>query len=465
MPTLAELRNEWAEAVAKAQELAAGRDQDGFDRAWADAETKRRQFENMERADAAEKALEGRGPTVTDLRDPNDAKGNVVPNVSAAQANAKPNQHIEVAPGKFIPFATKTTEGYNRRSPASVQLPEIMARYEPGSELWEEADLQRRAMNIYLRKGLNATEWNDPNLRRALNALQEDTDSEGGYLVPTDQRVELIHDPGNRGGALRGVSRVLQTSRDGGTIPTGSTITWAGIAEEATPTVSDPAFNQVTFTIRKSGANMLLSEELLSDSAVNLPAFIGTIVDEESGEYEDQQGIEGDGTTEPLGLRTTGPAANGGAISDITDLLTLAAPTLTEIVSAYFELPAQFRGNATWYTTSSFMARVASISATGGQQWILPDGSGRPQLNILGAPVIMFDGTGWDNAAAIAANEEVGAIGDFSKYVFMDRLGVVVRRDDSLGFASDQVYFKARKRYDSFYTLANAFRILKAAAS
>ncbi len=84
---------------------------------------------------------------------------------------------------------------------------------------------------------------------------------------------------------------------------------------------------------------------------------------------------------------------------------------------------------------------------------------------LLGAPVEMFDGTGWDNAAAIAANEEVGAVGNFSNYIFMDRLGTSVRRDDSVYSASDQILIRARKRYDSFFADENAFRILKGATA
>lgn len=461
MATLTALKNEAREALEKARQIASGGDKPAYEAAWADYENKYEAFQRAEKLESASKLFDDDRPTLNDIRNPDDAQD--APNVDRHIANQAPGGYMQVAPGRIVPFATRATEGFIKNSPVSVQLPSIMARYSP--ELHAEADLQRAAFTAYLRGGANARAFNDPALRRALNALQEGTDTEGGYLVPIDQRVEIIHNPGNPGGVTRRISRVLQTSRDGGTIPTGTTITWGAIAEEATPTVSDPAFAQVSFTIRKSGANMLLSEELLADSAVNLPAFIGQIVDEESGEYEDTQSVEGDGTTEPLGLRTTGPAGNGGAISDITDLLTLAAPTLTEIVSAYFELPAQHRGRATWHMTSSLMARIAAISATGGQQWVLPDASGRPSLQILGAPVVMFDGTGWDNAATIAANEEVGAFGDFNRYVFMDRVGIVVRRDDSLGFASDQVYFKARKRYDSFYTMADAFRILKGAAS
>lgn len=461
MATVTELRNEAREALAKAQELAASDDKEAYQRAWDAFTGAKEKLDRAEQAASAAKDLADR-PTIPDLRDPSDAED--VPNVPKAKANERPDGFIELQSGVIVPYATKHTEGYIKNSPAAVQLPSIMARY--GPDLRAEAELQRKAFAVYIRSGARARAFaEDPKLANALRALntamQEDTDSEGGYLVPTDQRMELLHDPGVPGGVTRRISRVLQTSRDGGTIPSGASVTWGAIAEEATPIDVAPVISQVSFTIRKSGMNFTLSEELLADSAVDLPAYIDRLVTENSGRYEDQQAIEGDGSTEPLGLRTTGSAQ--GNVSDITDLLTLAAPTLAEIVNAYFELPAQYRDGAVWHTTSSFMARVAAISATGGQQWILPQGSGRPMLNILGAPVVMFDGTGWDDAATIAANEELGAFGNFQNYIFVDRLGTVVRRDDSVAFRSDQVAFKARKRYDSFFAIPNAFRILKAA--
>lgn len=467
MATLTELRNEWSEAIAKAKILAEDGNQEGFDRAWADAEDKRRRFDNLEKVENSQRPPEDR-PVYTDLRNPNDAHD--APSVSAAEANKNPKGFIRLADGAYVPYASKTSEGFIRNSPASVQLPSVMARYEPGGELFHQAHLEREAFRIWARKGINGVLAEDSHrsmggaLIKALNALQEDTDSEGGYLVPADERMELIHDPGSPGGVTRGISRVLQTSRDGGTFPTGTTVTWGAIAEEATPSDSDPAFDQVPFTIRKSGVNMTLSEELLGDSAVNLPAFIGRLVDETSGRYEDQQAIEGDGSTEPLGLRTTG--APQGNIADVTDLITLAAPTIQEILNAYFELPAQFRGPGLyWHMTSSLMARIAGLSATGGQVWLLPNGADRPGFSIFGTPVVMYDGTGWDNAATIAANEEVGALGNFNWYWFVDRLGVTIRRDDSVGFRSDQIAFKARKRYDSFFAENGAFLILKGATS
>lgn len=463
MVALTVLRNDAQEALAKAQQLAEAGDSAGYEAAFKDYEAKKVAFQRAAKLEEESKLFHDDGPRdVTDIRDHNDAQPNttVVPSVPAAVANANPKGFMAIAPGVYVPFATRRTEGYIRNSPEAVQLPHIMQRYEPGSDIWNEAMLQREAFNVYARSGKNSARFNDPKLLRALNALQEGTDSEGGYLVPIDQRVEIEHDPGFPGGTLRSISRILQTSRDGGTIPSGTTVTWGKIAEEASPTPSDPAFGQVPFTIRKSGANTLASIELLADSASNIPAFLGQIADESSGGYEDQQGVEGDGTTEPLGLRTAG--AVQGTISDQN--VTAAGLTLANMVDLWTSLPAQFRRSprARVFTTSTFFGKMAAISATGGQQWMLPNMNG-PVPSLLGIPIVFYDGTGWDDAAALAATEEFGAIGDFNKYVFMDRIGLTVERFDERYADSDQVLFRMRKRYDSFFTLSNAFRIIKGA--
>jgi HK97 family phage major capsid protein len=461
--TARELHNETLEALAAWREATGDADKpkaelEQAEKAYHAAFAK---WETAKKQEDAAKALEAGKPVPgqdVDFRE--NADPNAVKPVKPELANRAPEGFKDLGNGVIVPFASKTTEGFIRTYPAAVQRPEIMARY--GPELQAEAQRQRDAFAMYMRLGHDAMKRKAPELYTVLNAMQEDDDSEGGYLVPSDQRIELIHDPGSPGGTLRRISRVLQTSRDGGTFPSGTTAAWGKIAEEQDPGETDPVFAQVTFTIRKSGINFKMSEEFLADSATNVVEYLNSLVREESGRYEDQQGIEGDGTTEPLGLRVAGAH---GTIGDITDLLTLAAPTLAEILNAFYELGAQFRENATWHMSSSFWARVLAISSSGGQIWTLPSGQERPRPLLLGSPVEMFDGTGWDNAATIAASEEVGAIGDFRHYVFMDRLGTVMTRDDSVYTASDQVLIKARKRYDSFFDLAAAFLILKGATS
>lgn len=462
MATVTELRNEAAEALAKAKSLAESGTESDYKNAWADYEKRQSAYKRAFDIAEAEKALgtpENQLPKSTDFR--NAADADVVKTASTEEANANPKGHVEIAKGVYVPYATADTEGYIKKYPVAAQHPDILKRLSP--ELRQVKDQQEQAFAMYFRRGRGWMAQHKPEMLKILNALQEDTDSEGGYLVPTDQRFDIIRNPGVRGGVMRPRSTTFTTTRDGGTFPTATSVTWGGIAEEASNADSDPAFGSVPFTIRKSGANNRLSLELLADSGVNIPALLGVLYSEASGRYEDQQGIEGDGTTEPLGLRSTGSAQ--GTISDITNLLTLAAPTAAQVLDAYFQLPAQWRANSSFYTTSSFMSRVVQIGATAAGIHFIEMLTGEPGMTLLGRPVFFFDGTGWDDAATIAANEEVGCIGDFNQYYFIDRVGMSVFRDDSVYFNTDQVAFKARKRYDSMFAIADAFRILKGAAS
>lgn len=460
MPTLLEARNEWAEALTKAKDLAG--DAAAYETAWADAESKRKTFENLQKVSESEKNLALPANQVTemanDLRNKGDAE--LIKPVTADLANTDPSKFVKVGENIY-PIASKDSEGWMKGRAVAVQHPDILKRL--GAEDRKVKALQEDAFAYYFRYGLNQMAQRRPDLvphLKALNALQEDTDSEGGYMVPTDQRFEVIRDPSYTGGNLRQRATIFNTTRDGGTFPTATTVTWAGIAEEATPSDSDPTVGQVPFTIHKAGANNRLSVELLADSAVNLPALLGVLYGQAKGRFEDQQGIEGDGTTEPLGLRSANHAAV--SISDITDVWA-DPPTALEISKAFFELPAQYRNdNTAWWMTSSMFSKIFTVNSAAAGMHMADLLTGAPTLSLLGKPVFFYDGTGWDDAATLSSGEEAGAIGDFSTYYLIDRMGMSVYRDDSVYFNSDQVAFKARARMDGRWTIANAFRILKA---
>lgn len=436
-----------------------------YNRQWSDFQAKDRDWQDAEqiaKAEAAGQTPEGQRPRPSDdFRNHNDA--DPIPSVDKGIANLNPERFVQIAQGVIVPVATKDTEGYIRKYPVAVQHPSILARLNP--ELREEADKQSQAFSAYIRKGRGWVARNKPELLPFLNALQEDTDSEGGYLVPTDQRTELIIDPGAPGGVTRAESAVFTTTRDGGAWPTMTDGGWGAIAEEAAGGENDPSFGQVPFTIRKSGVNTKLSEEFLADEASNVVAALIASMQRLKGRYEDEQAIGGDGSTEPLGLRTTG--APQGNVGDITDLLTKAGPTVAEIVNAWAELPAQFREDAVFHTTSSFFGTLCGIESANGGVSFIRELTMSPTPRLLGNRIVMFDGTGWDSGAvSLSADVEVGAFGSFRRYYyFIDRVGgLTVRRDDSRYADTDQVLFRGRTRYDSFFAENNAFRILKAAS-
>lgn len=461
MPTLQQLKNEASVALAAAtaivDERGAGPE---YDAAFKDYESKRDAYKARETLDNEQKLFaDEKRPAPSELRNPTDADW--IPGQKSIESSKDLADGVILkgADGKpeFMPYARPDREGWRKSYPVSAQQASILRRLP--DELLHKKALEEEAFRVYLRHGLAGFRGKD-DLYAHLKDLQEGTDSEGGYLVPTDQRTDIIVDPGNPGGVTRGISSVFSTTRDGGNWPTLSTdLTLAAVAEEAAFAESDPAFGQVTFTIRKVGRAVDLSYELLADSAVDLPRLLGNRFTAAKGRYEDQQAIEGDGTTEPQGLRVA-------SVSDITDLWTLAAPTAVEVIGAFYELPAQFRPNAYWHMSSSAFKWVVSAGSASAGIHLVDLIQNAVEPRVLGRPVVFFDGTGWDDATAIAANEEIGAIGDFRQGMyFIDNGSPSVSRSDDVAFRSDQVVFKYRVRYDQRVALTNAFRILKGATS
>ena len=332
--------------------------------------------------------------------------------------------------------------------PAAVQPKWV--RDQMGDSFKEEADFYIQTWAKWFRdRSPNAQKFWQLASPDELKAMQEGTDNEGGYFVPEEFRTQVVHNTGVPGGVHRQHCTVLTTSLKDGYLPTMGSVAWAAIAEEAAFGDTTPAAGQVTFTIRKAGGTVKVSNELLEDSAVNLPALLSQIFGEAQGRYEDQQLVEGDGSSEAEGLRTSA--------TDGTDTDGTSAVTIADIQTWFYDLPAQFRSNAVISTTSSFMQQVNTLDVTSSKGSL----TAAPADALLGRPTVLFDGTGWDNAAAIATNEEVGCIGDFSNYYFIDRIGMSIRRDDSIYVANDQVGFFARSRYDGRVGLADAFRIFK----
>ena len=335
--------------------------------------------------------------------------------------------------------------------PAAVQP--TWVREQMGDNLKDEARFYQDTWSKWFRdRSPNAAKFFQTATADELKAMQEGTDSEGGFFVPEDFRTQVIHNTGVPGGVHRPYATVLTTSLKDGYLPTLGSVSWAAIAEEAAYGDTQPTIGQVSFNIRKAGGTTKVSSELLEDSAVNLPALLSQIFGEAQGRYEDTQLIGGDGTTEAEGIRTSA--------TDGTDSAANNAVAIGDFQNWYFDLPAQFRNNAIISTTSSVMAQVAALDVTANKGSL----TAAPASNLLGKTTVLFDGTGWDDAVAIGADEEIGCIGDFSNYYLIDRIGMSMRRDDSIYVANDQVGFFARSRYDGRLGLADAFRIFKIAS-
>lgn len=449
MPTSTEHYNAARASLEKAKAALEEQNTTAYDAHWVDYTKSLDLGHKAKATEEAEKALTPDGSdNIQDYRSEHEA--GLIKTVDRSLAK----DGVELANGRVVPFATKDSEGYIKGYPAAVQHPLIMQRY--GPELRKEAQVYSDAFMRYFRKGYRSLDADH------IKALQEGTDSEGGFLVPSDQvKLPYVHDPGVQGGTIRPISSNFTTTRDGGDWPTVGSVLWASVAEEAAlPTTTDPVFGQVTFAIKKIMGHHKVAAELLEDSAVDIGGIINFLYAESLGRYEDQQAIEGDGTTEPEGIRTSGGTDSTGAgLIDASD-----GWDAGNVLQIYFQLQSSFRGNATWHTTGTTAARMFAIGAAAAGIHFVPESSfnGAPTLGFMGRPLVMFDGTGWDTT--LSGTNEYGCLGDFRQYYFINRVGMSIRRLDELYAGNDQVGFVARVRYDGVVALDTAFLIMKGEA-
>ena len=282
-------------------------------------------------------------------------------------------------------------------------------------------------------------------------ALSEGTDSAGGFTVPTYTEPSVVVNSGAFGDQIRPRVRQFNVSTDAGTIPTSGGVSVSAIAEAGaiTGAESDPTFTGVTFAINKYGALTRVSDELLADSATNIPALLSDLFGTAFGQFQDKTIIN----------QILASAASDHRMASAT------AVVANDLTGIFYVLPAQHRGGgAHWIMTSQIGALIAAIGSTSAGQHVATDLTTSPATTLLGKPVI-YDDNGANLATSITANNECAIFGDLNQFGFINREGRTLKRLNELYAGNGQVGFLATERNDAEVLLPTAFEVLKAAAS
>ena len=313
----------------------------------------------------------------------------------------------------------------------------------------QQIEKKGRASDEYKRNFWNAMRLQG-NPYEIRNALQEGTDSEGGYLVPDEYERTLVQALEEEN-VFRRLAKVIQTSSGDRKIPvvaTKGTASW--IDEEGAYLESDDSFGQVSIGAYKLGTMIKVSEELLNDSVFDLESYISREFARRIGAKEEESFFTGDGTGKPLGIL----AATGGAETGIT-AASATAITADELIDLFYSLKAPYRRNAVWVLNDSTIKAIRKLKDNQGQYLWQPSlTAGAPDL-LLGKPVRTSA-----YMPAIAADAKTIAFGDFSYYWIADRQGRSFKRLNELYAATGQVGFLASQRVDGKLILPEAIKVL-----
>ena len=280
------------------------------------------------------------------------------------------------------------------------------------------------------------------------NALQEGTNSEGGYLVPEEFENRVV-DKLKELNVIRRYAHVIRTSSKHAIPVEASAGVAAWIAEEGQYQGTDPAFGQVVLDAYKVGQMIKVSDELLEDTQFDLAGYLADQLASAIAAAEEAAFCTGNGSGKPTGLFTS---ASGDAA-----VTTAAADKITadEIIDLIYSLKAPYRKNARFYLNDSTIKVIRKLKdGNGNFIWQPALTEGQPD-RLCGFPVEATQ------APAVAAGAYVIAFADLDYYWIADRSGVDLRRLDQTYAATGQVGFRGSRRVDAKPVVKEAIKLLK----
>jgi HK97 family phage major capsid protein len=284
--------------------------------------------------------------------------------------------------------------------------------------------------------------------------LQENVDSEGGFLVPTEESRELLtlataeSQLYSRTRKIPMSSNTLKlnyikdTDRSSGTVFGGVRMYF--VAEEGTTTATKPALGQVTLSLNKLFGLAYATSELIEDSPISIGPWLSQEFAEAFGWQMDYEIINGSGAGRPEGI------LNSNALISVTKETGQTATTIVpqNVIKAYSRMPARNKANAIWLANEDTLPQLMTMTitvGTGGVPVWLPANqlAGQPNQTLMGKELVETEHC-----------QTLGTVGDLilwdpTQYL-VGQKSAAVRTDISihLKFETDETAFRFIYRVD-----------------
>jgi HK97 family phage major capsid protein len=316
---------------------------------------------------------------------------------------------------------------------------------------------------------------------RAYTGLGDSTSgTDGYYLVPIGFQRELEKRLISFGGMRRN-ARVLNTS-------TGNILNWPTaddtanignwVAESNPVTQANPSFSNVQFNAYlASSQQVLVSVQLLQDSAFDLEAYLSEAFAIRLARITNPGYTSGNGTSQPQGILTAieadsspnvitavGDASNSGASDDGSNSIgTDDLANLIGSIDPLYRVGAMFMAH---WSTYDYLRKLKD--KYGRPLWEVSIAQGVPD-KIYGYPYDWnADMQAWTQGASesgVMASKYTMLFGNFSRYIVREIGGITMVRFNELYMPNHQVGFQAFLRTDGRRIQQYAFGLLQQAAS
>ena len=289
--------------------------------------------------------------------------------------------------------------------------------------------------------------------QKAITGLGTQQGATGGFLVATDENMSILERVYTSGQLLQridltGISAgsngmtfnvVNETSRANGSRGGGIRGYWMG--EGSSYTASTPVFRQIDLRLKKAGALVYATDEMLADASAlesyimrNLPAELRFVVEDSI--------VNGTGSGQPLGV------LNSGATVSISKETNQAATTIvTANVLKMWARRWVGANDYVWLINQDIGPQLHQLSlgvGTGGQLTYMPPGglSGLPYATLLGRPVL-----------EVEYAQTLGTVGDImlvslNEFQAIDKGGIESASSMHVNFTTGENVYRFTYRFD-----------------
>lgn len=314
----------------------------------------------------------------------------------------------------------------------------------------------KKALNNYLKKGIDAPLANIET-KADLTTATDSSSAYGGYLLtPNMQRI--ITGELNDNCFMRQICSVQTISSSALEVIDDTSFATSWIAETGTINDSDSAvLNKITVKAHELVAQPKVSQKLLDDASIDIEEWLAYQLANQFMQKEEEAFLKGTGDTnnQPTGITNytsdieiieSSSSVDGGIEAE-------------DIVDLYYSLKEQYVGNASFVMPRAAVSAVRMLkdSTSGAYLW-QPALLGGKEDTLMGCPVYQSS-----NMPALGAGSLSVIFGDFKFYQIVDRNDIRVLRDPYT--AKPYVRFYTTKRVGGDVIRKEAFKMLKCGAT
>lgn len=292
-----------------------------------------------------------------------------------------------------------------------------------------------------------------------MRAALSTTAANGGYLIPFHLDPTIILTNNGSANPLRAISRVetITTNVWHGVSSAGVTAEWT--AEAAQVADASPTVGQPTVTPIRADAYVQASFEVTEDS--NIGAQIGALFADAKDNLEAAGFVTGSGSTQPWGILSRLRATTASRVAAQTN----ASFGAVDIFALVNGLPARHQTNSSWLAHWSIYNLVRQFGGVSQPNFWVDLGPGIPSQLLGQSAYISSEMPAGPLSTATASTDDILILGDFSKFLIVDRVGMEVKYNPLVMGANNrptgEVGWAAFWRVGSDVLDANAFRMLR----